>query len=232
MIHLLSQVRLPLTKLNKPNIMNKKLFYLFRLVMLLLTSTFFIPAKAVGQEARIITGVVGAPALALGNVPENESPMVTVNAQYFNMSGYAAPEIDTVRVGFVGGGNRGSAAVERISRLEGVMINGICDVRPGKAAAAKSRIKTPGHKTVLYAENTNSWKLFRGIKDIDLIYIAAQWELHTPIALYATEHGKYVLVEIPAATTVEDCWKLVKTSEKTKRHGVILETAAMIFLNC
>src|SRR5690606_16947813 len=63
----------------------------------------------------------------------------------------------------------------------------------------------------------------------DLIYICTQWKLHTPMAVYAMQQGKHVAVEIPAATTVDDCWQLVETSEKTKRHCVILENCCYDF---
>jgi len=149
--------------------------------------------------------------------------------QKFNMSGYRAPKIDTVRIGFVGVGNRGSAAVERMSYLDGVSINGICDIRPEKASLAKERIKNPGHDPRLFTESGESWKEMCDSDDYDLIYICTQWELHTPIAVYAMEHGKHVAVEIPAATTVDDCWKLVETSEKTKKHCVILENCCYDF---
>lgn len=149
--------------------------------------------------------------------------------QLFNMSGYAAPKLDTVNTGFIGVGNRGSAAVERISQIEGVQIKAICDVRPEKAEAAKARIKTPGHEAILFTENDESWMQLCERDDIDLVYIATQWELHAPIAVYAMEHGKHVALEIPAATTVEDCWKLVETSEKTKKHCVILENCCYDF---
>src|SRR5690606_10822509 len=149
--------------------------------------------------------------------------------QKFNMSGYRAPKIDTVRIGFIGVGNRGSAAVERMSYLDGVSINGICDIRPEKASLAKERIKNPGHNPKLYTENSESWKEMCDSDDYDLIYICTQWELHTPIAVYAMEHGKHVAVEIPAATTVDDCWKLVETSENTKEHCVILENCCYDF---
>ena len=174
-------------------------------------------------------GVVGAPAIAVCNVLEKEVVATKSPIQHFNMSGYAAPKMDTVRIGFIGLGNRGSAAVERISRLEGVLINGLCDVRPEQAILAKKRIKTPGHQPEMYTKNRDSWKLLCERKDIDLIYIATNWELHTPMALYAMEQGKHVAVEIPAATTVDDCWKLVQTSEKTKRHCVILENCCYDF---
>ena len=150
-------------------------------------------------------------------------------AQKFNMSGYCAPKIETVRIGFIGTGNRGTDAVERMSYLEGVQINGICDIRPEKASAAKAKIKSTGHEAILYTENEESWMKLCERDDIDLIYICTPWKLHTLMAVYAMEQGKHVATEIPAAITVEDCWKLVQTSEKTKKHCVILENCCYDF---
>lgn len=47
--------------------------------------------------------------------------------QRFNLSGYAAPKLEKVRIGFVGLGQRGPGAVERISFIDGVKIVGLCD---------------------------------------------------------------------------------------------------------
>src|SRR6056297_3040113 len=49
------------------------------------------------------------------------------HSQQFNMSGYAAPKLDKVRIGFIGLGNRGPGAVERMSNIEGVEIVALCD---------------------------------------------------------------------------------------------------------
>ena len=147
----------------------------------------------------------------------------------FNMSGYAAPAIDTVGLAFIGVGNRGSAAVERMSRIEGVKIQGICDVRPEKAALAKDRIASKGHPAQLYTANADAWKEMCKREDIDLVYIATHWATHAEMAVYAMEQGKHVALEIPAACSVEDCWRLVMTSEKTKKHCVILENCCYDF---
>ena len=61
--------------------------------------------------------------------------------QHFNMSGYAAPKLDVVRIGFIGFGNRGPAAVERMRHIEGVEIKALCDIRPDKGGGSK---KDPG----------------------------------------------------------------------------------------
>ena len=39
--------------------------------------------------------------------------------QKFNMSGFGAPKLDTVRIGFVGLGNRGPDAVNRMNKIDG-----------------------------------------------------------------------------------------------------------------
>jgi predicted dehydrogenase len=65
--------------------------------------------------------------------------------------------------------------------------------------------------------------------DIDLVYIATPWRWHTTMAVYAMLHGKHVAVEVPAARTVEECWALVNTSEKTKKHCIFLENECYDF---
>ena len=188
----------------------------------------FLKLTGLAAGAALIPGY-SAYGQSAGLLPQVPGATQWQHTQRFNMCGYAAPKIPTVRIGFVGVGNRGAAAVERVSYIEGVQIKAICDVRPEKAAAAKARIKTPGHDAQLYTAGTDHWKKICERDDIDLLYVATHWALHAPIALYAMEHGKHVAVEIPAATTVEDCWKLVATSEKTKRHCVMLENCCYDF---
>src|ERR671921_707009 len=60
---------------------------------------------------------------------------------HFNMSGYAAPKLETVRIGFIGLGNRGPAAVERMRYIEGVSIKALCDIRPEKVAAVQKSLE-------------------------------------------------------------------------------------------
>ncbi len=81
----------------------------------------------------------------------------------------------------------------------------------------------------MYTGGENEWKKVCERKDIDLIYIATPWHLHTPIAVYAMKQGKHVATEVPAAVTVEECWQLVETSEQTKKHCIILENCCYDF---
>ncbi len=172
-------------------------------------------------------GVAGAAVLKAGA----ELPVYfpEVNANHFNMSGYAAPKIDTVRIGFIGLGNRGPAAVERMKHIEGAEIKALCDIRAAKVNAVKKSLDGTMHQPDIYTGKADEWKKMCDRKDIDLVYIATPWALHTPMAVYAMQQGKHVCVEVPAAKTIEECWQLVHVSEQTRRHCIILENCCYDF---
>lgn len=150
-------------------------------------------------------------------------------SQIFNMSGYKAPKLDKVRIGFVGLGMRGPHAVKRMSYIEGVEIKALCDIRPRQLDKVLESIKGTSHKPDLYSDGPDAWKKMFDRDDIDLLYIATPWDLHTPMAVYGMEAGKHVAVEVPAAKTVEECWQLVETSERTKKHCMMLENCCYDF---
>jgi hypothetical protein len=149
--------------------------------------------------------------------------------QRFNMSGYAAPKLGTVRIGFIGLGNRGPGAVDRMSHIEGTEIKGLCDIRPERVELIREKLKGSQHNPVCYSGEEESWKKLCERDDIDLIYITTPWHLHTPMAIYAMNHGKHVCTEVPAAITIDECWQLVETSEQTKKHCMMLENCCYDF---
>jgi predicted dehydrogenase len=151
------------------------------------------------------------------------------NPAYFNMCGFAAPKLDTVRIGFIGVGNRGSSAVQRMTHIEGTSIKAICDIRPEKANAAKKGLEGSIHTPDIYTGAVDEWKRMCDRKDIDLVYIATPWALHTPMAVYAMNQGKHVCTEVPAAKTIAECWQLVTVSERTRKHCIILENCCYDF---
>ncbi len=150
-------------------------------------------------------------------------------AKRFNMSGYAAPKIPTVRIGFIGLGNRGPGAVQRMTHIEGTEIKALCDIRPEKVNAVKKKLEGSIHHPEIYTGGAEEWKKMCDRSDIDLVYIATPWALHAPMAVYAMNHGKHVCVEVPSAKTLEECWQLVETSEQTKKHCIILENCCYDF---
>ena len=163
------------------------------------------------------------------NLDQAGAPSGKTHQQQFNMSGFAAPALEVVNIGFIGLGNRGPAAVVRMSHIDGVNIKALCDLIPERAHAAKKRIEKSAHDPDIYAGTEDEWKKLCERDDIDLIYVTTPWALHTPMALYAMEQGKHVAVEVPAAKTVEECWQLVETSERTKKHCMMLENCCYDF---
>jgi predicted dehydrogenase len=156
-------------------------------------------------------------------------PIFDSNPNHFNMSGYAAPKLEAVRIGFIGLGNRGPGAVNRMGYIQGTEIKGLCDIRSEKVMAVKKSLEGSVHNPEVYTGTAEAWKKMCDRKDIDLIYIATPWALHTPMAVYAMNQGKHVCVEVPAAKTLEECWQLVKTSERTRKHCIMLENCCYDF---
>ena len=147
-----------------------------------------------------------------------------------NALGLTVPAMDTVRVGFVGVGMRGSSAVERYTYIPGVKINALCDVEADRVEAAQKTLEGRGlPRAAGYSGSTEAYKELCERDDIDLVYICTDWKHHVPISLYAMEHGKNVAVEVPAAASLEDIWALINMSEKTRKHCMMLENCCYDF---
>ena len=146
-----------------------------------------------------------------------------------SMLGFAADPIPVVRVGFVGLGMRGPGAVNRFTHLEGVEIKGLCDLEQKNVSKCQPMLERAGMPKAAEYVGEEAYKELCERDDVDLIYIATDWLNHTPIALYAMEHGKHVAIEVPAATSLEECWQLVDTSERTRRHCMMLENCVYDF---
>lgn len=132
--------------------------------------------------------------------------------------------LERVRVGFVGAGARGSGLCQILMLLEGVEIKAICDIDASRVAtlqkmAQANKLPTPD----AYTDGPDAWRRLCERDDIDLVVIATPWELHAPMCLVAMNAGKHAAVEVPAALTAEECWQLVETAEKTRRHCMMLE---------
>ena len=143
--------------------------------------------------------------------------------------GLTCEPLETVRIAVIGLGMRGEEAVRRLTYLEGVKINALCDVRPEFVAKAQKILTSKGFPVAAEYSGAEDWKKVCERTDIDLVYVCTQWDLHTPIAVYAMEHGKHVATEVPAALTIDECWQLVNTAEKTRRHCMMLENCCYDF---
>ena len=141
-----------------------------------------------------------------------------------------APLLEVVRVGFVGLGMRGPGAVERWCQIPGTEVVALCDVEPDRVEACQQLLAKHGRgRAAGYSGSTEVYKQMCDRDDIDIIYICTDWVHHAPIALYAMEHGKHVAIEVPAALNLDEIWQLINTSERTRKHCMMLENCVYDF---
>ncbi|MBR2300675.1 MAG: Gfo/Idh/MocA family oxidoreductase, partial [Bacteroidaceae bacterium] len=131
--------------------------------------------------------------------------------------------IKTVRVAFVGLGMRGPWAVMRFCHIPGVEIVALCDYEEGRARDSQKFLREAGlvPADIYYGEKGYEELCKRS--DIDLVYIATDWNHHYPVAKFAMENGKHVAIEVPSAMNLEQCWSLINLSEQLRLHCFILE---------
>lgn len=137
--------------------------------------------------------------------------------------GLVLPKMEVVRVGFVGLGMRGPSAVKRFTYIPGTQIVALCDYEKSRAEDCQKYLKEASMpKAAIYYGEKGYEELCKR-DDIDLVYVAADWKHHFPIAMCALENGKNVAIEVPSAMNLKECWKLVDMSEKAQKHCMILE---------
>jgi glycosyl hydrolase family 109/GFO/IDH/MocA oxidoreductase family protein/TAT (twin-arginine translocation) pathway-exported protein len=137
---------------------------------------------------------------------------------------FSAPAMDTVRIGYVGIGGQGSSHVTNLIRIPGCRIMAVCDIRPERTDWAAKAIAAAGHPApTAYTKGPHDFERMCETEDLDLVYNATPWEWHVPIMLAAMKNGKHTATEVPAAMSIEDCWALVESAEKYKKHCVMME---------
>lgn len=140
-----------------------------------------------------------------------------------NALGLTVPRMDKVRVAFVGLGMRGPGAVERFTYLPGVEITALCDYDAERAEKCQQYIRKAGLMPASIYSGEKGYEELCKRDDIDLVYIATDWDHHFPVAECALANGKNVAIEVPSAMNLEQCWKLIDLSEKNRKHCMILE---------
>ena len=104
--------------------------------------------------------------------------------------GLALPKMKTVRIGLVGLGMRGPGAVENFSLIPGVQVVALCDFEEKRAAKQNERLRKNGLAPAAIYYGEKGYEELCKRPDIDLVYIATDWEHHAIVAKCALENGK------------------------------------------
>lgn len=138
--------------------------------------------------------------------------------------GLKTAPLSEIRIGFIGTGARGSGLLGTLLDVDGVVIQAVCDVVPERAAAAQQQVVAKGRsQPAAYSASETDYENLCRRDDIDLVYIATPWDWHARMAVCAMQNGKHAVIEVPAAITLDECWQLVDTAERTQRHCMMLE---------
>lgn len=141
-----------------------------------------------------------------------------------SVMGLVVPELDIVRVGFIGVGRRGSGHVRRFCYIDGVEIVSICDTDKASLEQSLDTVVQKGRRRP--SAHTGSDYAYRDLldrNDIDIVIISTPWKWHAPMCVETMESGKHAFVEVPAATSIEECWQLVDTAERHQKNCMMLE---------
>lgn len=141
----------------------------------------------------------------------------------FGAAAVAKP-LEEVRIGFIGVGARGTSHVREFLKLDRAALKAVCDIVPERVERAQALIAKTGRPAPEgYSRGEYDYRRLCAREDLDLVVIATPWEWHTPMCVDAMKAGKHAAVEVPAAITLDECWQLVETAEKTGRQCIQME---------
>jgi hypothetical protein len=141
-----------------------------------------------------------------------------------SMMDYSIAPLTTVRVGLIGMGRRGLPMLRLLLAIHGVEIKAISDphapaIENAKQLFAELDVALPD----FYGDGDYDYRNMLERDDIDVVYIATPWKWHTPMSVEVMDSGKHALIEVPAALTIDECWQLVETSERTRMNCMMME---------
>ena len=157
---------------------------------------------------------------------EESHDLINKNSQY--MGDYSAPKLKTVRVAFIGVGARGTGHARQVATIEGTEVVAISDLYQDLVQRSIDNCKEIGkgerhNEIAMYSGGENKWKLMLKEVKPDAVFISTNWDNHAPMVIEAMNSGAHAFVEVPMATTIEDMWEIINTSEKTRKHCMMME---------
>ena len=157
------------------------------------------------------------------------------------MGGFAAQAKATIKAAFIGLGYRGNDHLRNFVSLPGTEVVALCDLYQDNVETKLATLnKIDQHKqhqkVKTYWGDENRWQEMLEEVAPDVVFISTNWSNHAPMAIASMEKGAHAFVEVPLATSMEDLWTIVNTSERTQKHCMMLENVnygrdELLFLN-
>lgn len=174
------------------------------------------------DDGGVAGGDASSPGASTGDAP-SAAPPASLPAQAPTEL-FRSPPMPLVRVGFVGVGLQGGSHVRNFMGIDGVEITALCDIDVPRMEEVASWVEDDGRpRPALYGEGETDFVRMCETEELDLVFTATPWRWHVPVCVAAMENGKHAATEVPAAYTIEDCWRLVEVAEAQQKHCVMME---------
>ena len=132
------------------------------------------PASKTDGKYEVVDGIIKT---EVPQRPEGQKDVV----------GLRLEPMDSVRVGFIGLGMRGPGAVKRFSNIDRTSIKALCDKHADRVEKAQNILTDNGRPAAAEYVGDSAWMELCQRPDIDLVYIATDWNNHVPMAAYTLE---------------------------------------------
>jgi predicted dehydrogenase len=126
---------------------------------------------------------------------------------------------EKIRIGFIGVGGRGTTHLRKMLTLEGVDVNGVCDIDLTNLERARKLVADArgGKLPAAYQD----YRELLASRDIDAVLSALPCDLHARVYLDTIAAGKDLYAEKPMCITRDECDAVVKAAEESKLVVVV-----------
>lgn len=126
-----------------------------------------------------------------------------------------------IRIKLIGLGNRGLRTLERYRYIptSKAIFTELVDKDAKRVEMAYRILEEQGRALPAEADALTP----QSENDVLLSYICTDWSSHASLAIEEMEAGRDVAIEVPAATTVADCQRLIEAARRTGRRCMMME---------
>ena len=124
------------------------------------------------------------------------------------------------KLGIIGLGNRGIGHLKLFLDMDDIKVSAVCDVFEDRVQKALDIIfNKSGEKPECYTD----YNELLASGNVDFVIVVTSWTTHIEIGIAALKAGKICGLEVGGASSVDECWDLVKAYEATKTPFMFLE---------
>lgn len=129
--------------------------------------------------------------------------------------------MEKVRIGWIGLGARGNMLLRMVlENMPDVEVTGVCDLYPDRMEAGRKMVEELRGYSPFASED---YRRIIERSDVDAIITPSAWEAHADVCIDSMLAGKRVATEVGGAYSIEQCWELVRTYERTGVPCMMLE---------